>query len=292
MNKLGLLLVSMVLVMTSCVKKKDFLALQENKDLLQTALEKKQGELDTCTDEKTALMGKISELEGTVASQTTQLSTKDGQISTLEGQVKAEQAKQATIYSSLSGTSVMTEEQVKGFKAALETINGMPEGERNAALTRALTDKLTSSLSEAEAQGMEITTKGGAVMLSLTDKLLYNSGRSTLTKEAKMILDAVAKVILANGGIDVLVEGHADADPIKFTSNKNNWDLSVKRAMKVATYLIKDGEITPERLTVAGRGEYDPKGDNMTEEGKAMNRRTEIMLVPGLDEYFRLVTGK
>jgi len=292
MNKVSLLMVSMLFVMTSCVKKKDFLALQENKDLLQSALEKKQAELDACTDEKTGLMGQVSTLEGTVADQTSQLSAKDGQISTLEGQVKAEQAKQATIYSSLSGTSVMTEAEVGQFKAALETINGMPEGERNAALTKALTDKLTSSLSEAEAQGMEITTKGGAVMLSLTDKLLYSSGRSTLTANAKAILDAVAKVIQANGGIDVLVEGHADADPIQFTTNRSNWDLSVKRAMKVANYLIAEGEITASRLTVAGRGEHDPKADNMTEEGKSMNRRTEIMLVPGLDEYFRLVTGK
>jgi len=292
MNKLGLLMVSMLFIMTSCVKKKDFLALQENKDLLQSTLEKTKGELDTCNDEKTGLMGKIAELEATVAKQQSELSGKDGQITTLKGEVAAEQAKQATIYSSLSGTSVMTEAEVKQFKAALETINGMPEGERNAALTKALTAKLTNSLSAAEAQGMEITTKGGAVMLSLSDKILYNSGRTVLTNDAKMILDAVAKVINANGGIDVLVEGHADADPVKFTSYKDNWNLSVKRAMKVANYLEKKGEVAAARLTIAGRGEHDPKADNATEEGKAMNRRTEIMLVPGLDDYFRLVTGK
>ena len=292
MNKLGLLMVSMLFVITSCVKKKDFEALQENKDLLQSSLEKTKGELDTCNDDKTGLMGKIAELEATVAKQQSELSGKDGQINALKGDVAAEQAKQATIYSSLSGTSVMTETEVKEFKSALEKIHGMPEAQRNAALTKALTDKLTSSLSEAEAQGMEITTKGGAVMLSLSDKILYNSGRTTLTKDAKMILDAVAKVINANGGIDVLVEGHADADPVKFTSYRDNWNLSVKRAMKVATYLEKTGEVAPTRLTIAGRGEYAPKSDNETEEGKAMNRRTEIMLVPGLDEYFRLVTGK
>jgi len=292
MNKLSLLMVSMLFVMTSCVSKKDFEALQENKDLLQSSLEKTKGELDTCNDEKTGLMGKIADLEATVAKQQTELSGKDGQITTLKGNIADEQAKQATIYSSLSGTSVMTETEVKAFKSALEAIHGMPEAQRNAALTKALTDKLTNSLSEAEAQGMEITTKGGAVMLSLSDKILYNSGRSTLTKDAKAILDAVAKVINANGGIDVLVEGHADADPIKFTSNRDNWSLSIKRAMKVSNYLEKVGEIAPTRLTVAGRGEHAPKADNETEEGKAMNRRTEIMLVPGLDEYFRLVTGK
>ncbi len=292
MNKLSLLMVSMLFIMTSCVKKKDFLALQENKDLLQSTLEKTKGELDTCNDDKSGLMGKIAELEATVAKQQTELTGKDGQITTLKGNVAAEQAKQATIYSSLSGTSVMSEAGVKEFKAALDKIHGMPAAQRNAALTKALTDKLTNSLSAAEAQGMEITTKGGAVMLSLSDKILYNSGRTTLTKDAKMILDAVAKVINANGGIDVLVEGHADADPVKFTSYRDNWNLSVKRAMKVASYLEKTGEVAPTRLTIAGRGEHAPKADNETEEGKAMNRRTEIMLVPGLDEYFRLVTGK
>lgn len=292
MNRLSLLMVSMLFVMTSCVKKKDFEALQENKDLLQSSLEKTRGELDTCNIDKRSMMGKIAELEATVAKQQTALTGKDGQINSLKSNVAAEQAKQATIYSSLSGTSVMSEAEVKQFKAAIATIHGMPAAQRNAALTKALTDKLTKSLSAAEAQGMEITTKGGAVMLSLSDKILYNSGRSTLSKEAKMILDAVAKVIQANGGIDVLVEGHADADPIKFTSSKDNWSLSIKRAMKVTNYLEKVGEISPTRLTVAGRGEHDPKADNETKEGKAMNRRTEIMLVPGLDEYFRLVTGK
>lgn len=285
-------MVTMVFLMTSCVSKKKFEALQENKDLLQSSLEKTRGELDACNTEKTSMQGQIADLKTTVSKQESMIASKDGQIEGLKGDVAAEKAKQATIYSSLSGTSIMSEDEVSQFKAALETINGMPEAQRNEALTKALTDKLTSSLSEAEAQGMEITTKGGTVMLSLSDKVLYNSGRSALTKEAKGILDAVAKVIQANGNIDVLVEGHADADPIKFTSNRSNWDLSIKRAMKVANYLQNMGEIAPERLTIAGRGEFDPKSDNETEEGKAMNRRTEIMLVPGLDEYFRLVTGK
>jgi len=183
----------------------------------------------------------------------------------------------------------MTEGEVNQFKTAMST---MPADGGSAAITKAMTDKLTSSLSEAEAQGVEIRTQGGAVMLSLSDKILYNSGRSTLTANAKMILDGVVKVIQANSGVDVLIEGHADADPIQFTSSKSNWDLSVKRAMKVANYLEKVGEVAPARLTVAGRGEYNPKADNETEVGKAMNRRTEIILVPGLDEYFRLVTGK
>lgn len=283
---------SMLFVLTACVKKKDFLALQENKDLLQSTLEKTKGALDTCNDEKTALQGKIADLESTVASQSTTISGKDAQIKTLEGNVAAEQAKQATIFSSLSGMSIMSPSEVTQFKAALEKVQEMPAAERDAAFTKALTENLTSSLSEVEAKGVEISTKGGTVFLSLSDKVLYNSGRSTLTAEAKMILDAVAKVIQANGGIDVLIEGHADADPIKFTSSKSNWDLSVKRAMKVANYLEKTAEVAPSRLVVAGRGEHDPKADNATEEGKAMNRRTEIMLVPGLDQYFRMVTGK
>jgi len=289
MNKLSLLMMSMLFVLTSCVKKKDFLALQESKDLVQSTLEKTRGELGTVTDEKTALMSKVADLETTVADQITQLNSKDDKLTGLKEDVLAEQAKQAAIFSALSGMSVMTEGEVKQFKAAMTT---MPAEGGSTAITKAMTDKLTSSLSEAEAQGVEIKTQGGAVMLSLSDKILYNAGRSTLTANAKMILDGVVKVIQANGGIDVLIEGHADADPIQFTSSRSNWDLSVKRAMKVANYLEKVGEVSPNRLTVAGRGEHDPKADNETAVGKAMNRRTEIILVPGLDEYFRLVTGK
>lgn len=289
MNKLSLLTMSMLFVLTSCVKKKDFLALQENKDLIQSTLEKTRGELTAVTDEKTALMSKVADLEATVANQTTQLSTKDDQLTGLKEDVLAEQEKQAAIFSALSGMSVMTEGEVEQFKAAMST---MPADGGSAAVTKAMTDKLTRLLSEAEAQGMEITTKGGVIMLSLSDKILYTAGRSTLTSNAKMILDAVVKVIQGNGGIDVLIEGHTDADPIQFTSSKSNWDLSIKRAMKVANYLEKVGEVSPSRLTVAGRGEHDPKADNETAIGKAMNRRTEIILVPGLDEYFKLVSRK
>ena len=172
MNKLSLLMMAMILVLISCVKKKDFLALQENKDLIQSTLEKTKGELTTVTDEKTTLMGKVAELEKTVANQTTQLNTKDGQLTGLKEDVLAEQAKQAAIFSSLSNMSVMTEGEVKQFKAAMAAI---PAGSGSAAITKAMTDKLTSSLSEAEAQGVEISTQGGAVMMSLSDKILYLS---------------------------------------------------------------------------------------------------------------------
>ena len=291
MNKFSLFAVSVFFVLTSCVKKKDFLALQENKDLLQSTLEKTKDALDISNDEKTALGGKIADLEAMVASQKNGLSSKDAEISTLKGQVTAEQEKQAAIFSSLSDLSIMSAAEVAQFKQAVDKVSGMPAGERNQAMTKALTDNLTRSLGGVASDDVQVSTKGGTVFITLSDKVMYNAGRSTLTPTAKAILDKVANVIQANGGIDVLIEGHADADPIQFTSNRSNWDLSVKRAMKVANYLEKEAEVAPTRLVVAGRGEHDPKGDNMTEEGKAMNRRTEIMLVPGLDQYFRLVTG-
>lgn len=290
-NKLSLLVIAFALIATSCVSKKDFEALQENKDLLQSSLNKANEKLTACEDEKTALMGKVSELESTVASQSSALSSKDAQISSLQGDIAAEKQKREAIFTSLSDVDVMTETEVATFKEAMDKVSSMPDAERNAALTKALTENLTKYLNEVEAKGVEVTTKGGSVLLSLSDKILYNSGRSTLTEEAKAILNAVGKVIQANGNIDVLVEGHTDTDPIQFTSSRSNWDLSIKRAMRVANYLEKEVEVAPSRLVVAGRGEHAPKADNATEEGKATNRRTEIMLVPGLDDYFRMVTG-
>lgn len=292
MKSLSLLAICSVLMLTSCIKKKDFLALQENKDLLQSTLEKANEKLNACEDEKTSLQGKVADLESTVAKQNSALSGKDAEIKTLQGNVAMEQQKREMVFSSLSDMSVMSESEVKQFRAALEKINGMPEGARNEALTKALTENLTKSLGGVASKDVQVTTKGGTVFISLSDKVLYNAGRSALSKEAKMLLDEIAKVIQANSGIDVLIEGHADADPIKLTSSRDNWDLSVKRAMKVANYLEKTAEVSPSRLVVAGRGEHNPKADNLTEEGKAMNRRTEIMLVPGLDQYFRLVTGQ
>ena len=127
MNKLSLLMVSMLFVMTSCVKKKDFLALQENKDLLQSTLEKTKGELDTCNDDKSGLMGKIAELEARVAKQQSDLTSKDGQITTLKGDVAAEQAKQATIYLFFIWNFCYDRSRSKAIQRSFsETIHGMP----------------------------------------------------------------------------------------------------------------------------------------------------------------------
>lgn len=293
MNKFSLLLVvGVALMVTSCVSKKDFQALQENKDLLQSSLTKANEKLSACEDEKMGLQGKITELEGTISSQNSTISGKDSKINSLMGDLETEKKKRDAIFTSLSDLNVMTAEEVAQFKATMDKISMMPAASRKKALTNALAERLKSSLGSEASEDIEITTKGGAVLLSLSDKVLFQAGRSALNKDSKAILAEIAKVIQSNSSIEVLVEGHTDSDPISLTSSRDNWDLSLRRAAKVVRYFQKEHEVAPNRLVAAGRGEHDPKADNETKEGKAMNRRTEIMLIPGLDEYFRLASGK
>ena len=292
MNKLVMLTLGLLLTATSCVSKKKFEALQADKDVLAASLEKTRTELNTCTTERSDLQNKVTGLEGNVSDLNNQLGQRDARITTLEGDVNKERGQRDAVYSSLSGSGIMTDAEAKKFQQAMESINELPESERSAALSRRLTTNLTNSLSDVSMQGMQVTTEGSAVYVTLTDQLMYKSGRSRLSDEAKSILNTVAAVINANPDVEVMVEGHTDSDPIRFTSNKSNLDLSLKRAMRVANFLEKDGEVNAARMIVAGRGEHVPKADNATDEGKAANRRVEIKLIPGLEQYFDLLTQK
>jgi chemotaxis protein MotB len=160
---------------------------------------------------------------------------------------------------------------------------------RQDSLTNNLNNILRNALLGFNSDELSVEIKNGKVYVSLSDKLLFKSGSSAVEDKGKEALKLLAGVLDKNIDIDILVEGHTDNVPIKTAVYKDNWDLSVARATSIVRILTTDYKITPTRLTASGKGEYFPKADNDTAEGKAKNRRTEIILSPKLDELMKLL---
>jgi len=139
---------------------------------------------------------------------------------------------------------------------------------------------------------LSVDIKNGKVYVSMSDKLLFKSGSAAVEDKGKEALKLLAGVLDKNSDIDILVEGHTDNVPIKTAVYKDNWDLSVARATSIVRILTTDHKIAPTRVTASGRGEFFPKATNDTPEGRARNRRTEIILSPKLDELLQLLNSQ
>ncbi len=163
------------------------------------------------------------------------------------------------------------------------------EKNKSDSLNLVLVNNLTRSLTRDEMQGLDIQVLKGVVYISLADNMLYKSGSYEISEKAGEILGKIAKIIIDYKDYDVLIEGNTDTDPISRPNIRNNWDLSTLRASSVVQALQNNYSIDPKRLTAAGRGEYNPVGSNDTAEGKAHNRRTQIIITPKLDQFMDLI---
>jgi chemotaxis protein MotB len=155
-----------------------------------------------------------------------------------------------------------------------------------------LKETLSKSLKAFEGKGLTVQQKDGKVYVSMENKLLFESGSWTVGTEGKKAVDLVGKVLGDNPDISVLIEGHTDNDKITGTIGggiENNWDLSTKRATAIVNILSANPKLKKENLTAAGRGEFSPLLSNDTPEGKAKNRRIEIILTPKLDEISKML---
>jgi chemotaxis protein MotB len=161
--------------------------------------------------------------------------------------------------------------------------------EKQDSITRNLNNILRNALLGFNSDELSVEIKNGKVYVSMSDKLLFKSGSSAVEDKGKDALKLLAGVLDKNADIDILIEGHTDNVPIKTSVYKDNWDLSVARATSIVRILTNDYKIVPTRLTASGKGEFFPKADNETTEGRAKNRRTEIILSPKLDELMKLL---
>jgi len=156
-------------------------------------------------------------------------------------------------------------------------------------ITNALNSIVKNALMGFKSDELSVEMKNGKVYVSMTDKLLFKSGSSSVEEKGKEAIKKLAEVLNRNQDIGITIEGHTDNVPIRTNLYKDNWDLSVARATNIVRMLNEDFSVDPTRLTASGKGENFPVASNETPEGRAKNRRTEIILAPKLDELFKLI---
>lgn len=160
---------------------------------------------------------------------------------------------------------------------------------RQDSITNRLNSVIRDALLGFQADELSVEVKNGKVYVSMSDKLLFKSGSAAVEEKGKEAIEKLGAVLEKNPEIDILIEGHTDNVPIKTSTYKDNWDLSVARATSIVRLLTDKHELDEKRITAAGRGEYLPRATNETKEGRALNRRTEIILAPKLDELMNLL---
>jgi chemotaxis protein MotB len=200
----------------------------------------------------------------------------------------------------LKDLSVITGAQAESIKKSLENIGAKDiyirdlQGSiaRKDSLNMALVMNLKGALGNLEDQDINVKVDKGVVYVDISDKLLFKTGSYDVTERAKVVLGKVAKVLAAQPEIEFMVEGHTDNVAISTDELNDNWDLSVKRATTIVRILQKSYGLDPKRMTAAGRSEYLPLSDNSTAAGRATNRRTRIVVLPQLDQFFKLLERK
>ena len=305
MRLLNYVLVILILVgMTSCVGKKKFIQSLAEREKTQMTLDETLQQLRECQLEQAKLNKSIqnwkdrtNQKETDVASKDGQLSAKNSEIAALKEQINVLENTNNNLLKSLSDLSIVSKTGAESIQKSMESIN------RQSKYIQSLTSKIQAkdstnlvlvmnlkrSLADINDRDIEVEVKGGVVYVSISDKMLFQSGSSNLNSRAEEVLGKVASVINDHSTLNVLVEGHTDNVPIRNSCTKDNWDLSTSRSSAVVRVLQNRYGINPSRLTAAGRSEYVPKASNNDTVGRSINRRTEIILTPKLDEYFKLL---
>jgi len=163
---------------------------------------------------------------------------------------------------------------------------------RQDSITNALESIVKNALLGFKSDELSVEVKDGKVYVSMRDKLLFKSGSAQVEDKGKDALKKLVNALNKNQDLDILIEGHTDNVPIKTELYKDNWDLSVARATSIVRYITGENKINPKRIEASGRGEYYPVASNDTPEGRAKNRRTEIILSPKLEELMKILESK
>ena len=279
MRKLILLTVTTVII-TSCVSKKKFTDLENNHNQAKQELVDAKADLQQCLIDKDVNANKVVSLENQVASLNEDKKNAVRQVENLTVLTQASSDNIKNVISQLSEK----DKYINGVRRAMTLKDSI-----NLAIKYQLTKELTNGIQD---EDIQIDVEKTVVYISIADRLLFKSGSTTVSERAKEILGKVATVISTRPGMDVQVEGYTDDVPISRKDIKDNWDLSVKRATSVVRVLQDDHGVDPKRLVAAGRSEYVPLETNDTAAGRSANRRTRIVILPKLEEFFNILEQK
>ena len=276
MKKFITLVVTITLI-TSCISKKEFTALEAKHSATKDELVKVETTLQKCLIEK---------------------EKQDTQLFSLNEQVKSLQDDKKTALKQVENLTVLTQSSSNNIKNVISQlsekdkyINGVRKAmtqkdSLNLAIKYHLTKNLTDGIQD---QDIEVNVEKTVVFISISDKLLFKSGSYNVTDKAYTVLEKIAKVINNQPEMEVMIEGHTDSTPIKRTIIQDNWDLSALRATSITRILQYKYGVKPERLIAAGRSQYVPLAPNDSAENKAKNRRTKIIIMPKLNQFFDLL---
>lgn len=268
------------LAVSSCVSKKQFTDLQTNYTQLQT----KHSALQ---EEYNGAKVKLAEYTSDSKSLAARLAEEQQRNKELkEAYAKLQGSYQSNVQQGNVNISKLVDEINASNKFIKQLVDAKTKSD---SLNQVLTNKLTRSLSRAEANDVDVQVIKGVVYISLADNMLYKSGSYEIGERAGETLSKIAKIITDYKDYDVLVEGNTDNVPISQKNIRNNWDLSALRASSVVQALQTRYGVDPKRLTAAGRGEYNPVASNDSTVGKQRNRRTQIIITPKLDQFMDLI---
>lgn len=269
-----------LLLMTSCVTKKQYAEVQSNYEKLKT--------------EHAVLQNDYNDAKVRIAEYTSDSKSLAARLKEEQNRNKEMKAAynnlQNSYQSNVQQGNVNISKLVDEINASNKFIKQLVDAKsKSDSLNQALTNKLTRSLSKQEMSDVDVQVLKGVVYISLADNMLYKSGSYEIGDRAGETLSKIAKIITDYKDYDVLIEGNTDNVPISQKNIRNNWDLSALRASSVVQALQNQYGVDPKRLSAAGRGEYNPIASNDTAVGKQRNRRTQIIITPKLDQFMDLI---
>ena len=273
-------IILLVLLVSSCVSKKEFTVLQEKHNQTESELVNVKANLQKCMIEK---------------------EKEDAQAFALTEQVKYLKEDKKNALKQVENLTVLTQSSSDNIKSVISQlsekdkyINGIRDAmTQKDSLNLAIKYHLTRNLSDGiQDKDIEVNVEKTVVFISISDKMLFKSASYNVTDKAYTVLEKVAKVINDQPQMDVMVEGHTDSKSIKTEFLQDNWDLSAKRATSITRILQYKYGVKASRLTAAGKSSYTPLAPNDTPENMAKNRRTRIVLLPRLNQFFELLEQK
>lgn len=267
---------SVMICTTSCVSSKKFNSLYSNYNKVM--------------DRNNELTRESEECKGNLDHANVVISGLRDQLNAERNHVKSLQDALDKCLTSASQGNVNVSKLVDEINASNKYIQELIASKsKSDSLNMVLTNNLTRSLTNEERQDVDVKVLKGVVYISLSDNMLYKSGSYEISDRAGATLAKIAKIITDYKDYDVLIEGNTDNVPISKPNIRNNWDLSALRASSVVQALQNNFGVDPKRLTAGGRGEYNPIASNDTPDGRTMNRRTEIIITPKLDQFMDLI---
>jgi len=284
-------LFALIVLISSCASKKQLETVRLELDDVTNDYRRSQTQLDDCNLKYTKAMGETESLKVQLSSRGDQIQDLKDQITDLKKQRENQMAQvgDLTVLSKKAndniGNTIKQLEQKDNYIKLIQAAKSKADS-----MNLALAINLKSVLARGvEDEDIEVKVDKTVVYVNLSDKMLYTSGSASITPRADEVLSKIAQIIKSRPDLDLMVEGYTDNTPIRSSCMDDNWDLSVKRATSVVRALQTKYGVNPDKLIAAGRGEYNTLADNSTVEGRAINRRTRIILLPKLGQFYELL---